>query len=503
MDIYIYNSLSKKKELFIPACIKKKQNTVNVYVCGVTVYDLCHLGHARGAINFDVLKRFLTALGYKVIFVKNYTDIDDKIIAAAQEQKIPIRELTEKMIAEHDKDMASLFVMPADIAPKATENVSEMIAMIEDLVAKGYAYESGGDVFFRVSRFSEYGKLSGKKIKDLQAGSRVEINHLKENPLDFVLWKASRENEPAWDSVWGKGRPGWHIECSCMCKKFIAGELDIHGGGADLIFPHHENEIAQSEALFAESLFAENPSKKKLANYWMHNGMIQIDGKKMSKSLGNFATIRELTENFEPEVIRFFVLQSHYRQEVVFSYEALKTAHTTLDALYFSLLAFFEAYEKDFEALQDASKNTIGDVEITEFLEALADDLNSSVAIAKLLEWSKELNCSLKNKQGKNKGEAINWAKKIIKASRILGLINRHPQKWKFAGYNLKEKSSQKIEISKTEINQAEIEKKVEARNQARNEKNWQEADKIRNDLKARGIELKDQAGKTHWYRSS
>ena len=574
MKVFLHNSLTKKKELFVPA----QKNIVKIYVCGVTVYDLCHLGHARGAINFDVLKKLFQTLGYQVIFVKNYTDIDDKIIAESNKLNIPIQELTEKMIAEHDRDMASLFVSPTDIAPKATENVTEMIAMIKELVEKGYAYESGGDVFFRVSRFAEYGKLSGKKIKELQAGARVEINEAKENALDFVLWKASKENEPAWDSIWGAGRPGWHIECSCMCNKFIEGDLDIHGGGADLIFPHHENEIAQSESLF----------KKKLANYWMHNGMIQIEGKKMSKSLGNFATIRELTATFEPEVIRFFILQSHYRQEVVFSHEALKQAHTTLDVLYFSLLLFYEEYETDFKTLQKIA----GEVEITEFLEKLADDLNSPLAIAKLLEWSKELNKSIKDK---NKAE--NLVKKILQASRILGLANHHPQDWKFKSTEVIKYCNMEIEnnpnnekffcnrgkakknlaeyekavedydraieinpdnanafnnrgiakgmlgkyaaasedfekaikikptfveairnrdIAKdmgrhyqekketgSQISPAEIQKQIEARDKARQEKNWQAADNIRKDLQSKGVKLKDSEGKTHWYRSS
>ena len=574
MKVFLHNSLTKKKEFFVPA----QKNIVKIYVCGVTVYDLCHLGHARGAINFDVLKKLFQTLGYQVIFVKNYTDIDDKIIAESNKLNIPIQELTEKMIAEHDRDMASLFVEPTDIAPKATENVTEMIAMIKELVEKGYAYESGGDVFFRVSRFAEYGKLSGKKIKELQAGARVEINEAKENALDFVLWKASKENEPAWDSIWGAGRPGWHIECSCMCNKFIEGDLDIHGGGADLIFPHHENEIAQSESLF----------EKKLANYWMHNGMIQIEGKKMSKSLGNFATIRELTATFEPEVIRFFILQSHYRQEVVFSHEALKQAHTTLNVLYFSLLLFYEEYETDFKTLQKIA----GEVEITEFLEKLADDLNSPLAIAKLLEWSKELNKSIKDK---NKAE--NLVKKILQASRILGLANHHPQDWEFkstevikycnmeiennpnnenffcnrgkAKKNLAEYEkavedyNRAIEINPdnanafnnrgiakgmlgkyaaasedfekaikikptfveairnrdiakdmgghyqekkktgSQISPAEIQKQIEARDKARQEKNWQAADNIRKDLQSKGVKLKDSEGKTHWYRSS
>ena len=321
----------------------------------------------------------------------------------------------------------------------------------------------------------------------MQAGARVEINEAKENALDFVLWKASKENEPAWDSIWGAGRPGWHIECSCMCNKFIEGDLDIHGGGADLIFPHHENEIAQSESLF----------EKKLANYWMHNGMIQIEGKKMSKSLGNFATIRELTATFEPEVIRFFILQSHYRQEVVFSHEALKQAHTTLDVLYFSLLLFYEEYETDFKTLQKIA----GEVEITEFLEKLADDLNSPLAIAKLLEWSKELNKSIKDK---NKAE--NLVKKILQASRILGLANHHPQDWKFSTIQKQTITPAEIsvaEISVAEISVAEIQKQIEARDKARQEKNWQAADNIRKDLQSKGIKLKDSEGKTHWYRSS
>jgi cysteinyl-tRNA synthetase len=338
--IKFHNSLSKKKEVFYSA--KKKE--VNIYVCGVTVYDYCHLGHARGAINFDVLRKFLIAMGYKVNFVKNYTDIDDKIIQQANKQGTSTNELTQKMILEHDKDMASLFVDEPDIAPKATENIEGMKTMIAGLIAKDFAYASGGDVFFRVKKFAEYGKLSGKKIADLQSGARVAINENKEDALDFVLWKASKPGEPCWESPWGSGRPGWHIECSCMCKNFVSGELDIHGGGADLLFPHHENEIAQSESL----------SQAPMANYWLHNGMIEVNGEKMSKSLDNFTKIRDLViqkesniyQGYEPRIIRFFILQSHYRQNLIFSEEALKKASKALSNIYYSLVLFEEQAKK-------------------------------------------------------------------------------------------------------------------------------------------------------------
>ena len=412
INIQFYNSLTKKKEVFLPARLDK----VNIYVCGVTVYDLCHLGHARGAISFDLLRKFLQATGYQVTFVKNYTDIDDKIIKQARIKGITTEQLTKQMILEHDRDMESLFVAAPDKAPRATENVAEMITMISALIEQGSAYEKEGDVLFRVSKFTQYGKLSGNKLADLQAGSRVEINQNKENPLDFVLWKHSKTGEPYWNSPWGIGRPGWHIECSCMCKKFIDGVLDIHGGGTDLIFPHHENEIAQSESL----------SQKKMANYWLHNGMIEIDGRKMSKSLGNFTKIRDLVlrkehsiyQGYDPRIIRFFMLQSHYRQNLLFSKEALHSAYQALTRIYVQLINFEKKYQTQ---LALGKKITDYKVCVKVFFECLADDLNSPKAIAQIFEWCAELKFAIEQETME---VAEYSAEKIVISMKVLGLID-------------------------------------------------------------------------------
>ena len=510
MQIKFYNSLKKKKEIFQSA----KENKINIYVCGVTVYDYCHLGHARGAINFDLLRRFLQALNYKIHFVKNYTDVDDKIIQRCKEEKINTKELTEKMIKEHDKDMKSLFVQPPDKAPKATENIDSMIEMIEELILKDNAYESKGDVFFRVASFADYGKLSGKNIKDLQAGSRVEINKSKENPLDFVLWKKSKKNEPKWQSPWGEGRPGWHIECSCMCKKFIDGCLDIHAGGSDLIFPHHENEIAQSESL----------SQKKMANYWLHNGMIETGGKKMSKSLGNFFKIRDLVrqndENiyhgYDAKVVRFFILQSHYRQNLLFNKEALYSAYQSLNRIYSSLALF----EQNISKLEQTPNNA----NIDPFLESLADDLNTPKALANIFNWCKDLVLAIQKK--KNSHDIAN---KILTAMKILGFLD---DKESFTHWNFKlrtpynKKSIQSLEkfceqeltkdLEQNKIKEAilELKKKptqknldrvfnflIAKRSIYRTEKKWDQADKIRLFLSSPEIkiQIKDDSQKTFW----
>lgn len=520
MEIKIYNSLTKKKEIFLSS----KKNKVNIYVCGVTVYDYCHLGHARGAINFDVLRRFFYALGYQVHFIKNYTDIDDKIILQANKQGISTTLLTTKMIAEHDKDMASLFVEPPDSAPKATENIDAMIVMIKELIKKNYAYKSGGDVFFRVASFREYGKLSGKKIKDLQVGARVEVNDLKEDALDFALWKAAKKGEPSWESPWGAGRPGWHIECSCMCKEFIDGELDIHGGGADLIFPHHENEIAQSETLI----------KKKMANYWIHNGMIEIDGKKMSKSLGNFTTIRELVmqtnaniyQGYDAYVVRFFVLQSHYRQNIVLSEKALQSAARALTSIFIVLQ---ELEQKSGEKLPTTTKKG-NNVNIDEFLRALADDLNTPKAIAQVFDWVNKIPIAL---QQKKVALAKENAEKVLLALKILGVLHaeplenwlmkrRLPYKRQIVEQSLTSISEltnnffvvrseqikeaiQKLSANASEQNLQKIfDLLVENRNRFRLDKAWEKADKIRTLLLELGVSVKDlpEAGSVWRYLS-
>ena len=514
MQIKFYNSLNKKKEVFQSA----KEKEVNIYVCGVTVYDYCHLGHARGAINFDLLRRFLQALKFKVHFIKNYTDIDDKIIQRCNEEKISAKELTEKMIKEHDRDMQSLFVLQPDTAPKATENIYSMVEMIKELILKNNAYERKGDVFFRVSSFADYGKLSGKNIKKLQAGSRVEINQAKENPLDFVLWKKSKEKEPKWQSPWSEGRPGWHIECSCMCKKFVSEVLDIHAGGSDLIFPHHENEIAQSESL----------SKKKMANYWLHNGMIETDGKKMSKSLGNFFKIRDLLkqneeniyQGYDAKVVRFFILQSHYRQNLLFSTKGLYSAYQSLNRI-FSALALFE---KNFFVLEKKINNT----NIEPFLESLADDLNTPKALANIFNWCKDLVLAIQKKEI----SSHDIANKILAAMKILGFLDneesftswnaklRIPYKKenihlleKFCDQDLGQDFEQdKIKKAILELKQKPTQKNLDRifdfliakRSIYRKEKKWESADKIRIFLSSPEIkiQIKDDTEKTSWQYS-
>ena len=309
MEIFINNTMTGQKEAFHPL----REGSVGLYVCGPTVYDMSHIGHARVFVTFDVVARFLRSLGNDVTYVRNFTDIDDKIIRRANEQGVPSSEISEKFIAEFQKDMASLGVRPADVEPKVTQHIPEIIALIEKIIANGHAYESGGDVYFAVRSFNGYGKLSKRDLDQLEAGARVEVGDKKRDPLDFALWKAAKPGEPFWESPWGKGRPGWHIECSAMSAKYLGETFDIHAGGKDLVFPHHENEIAQSEAA----------SGKTFANYWMHNGFVQIDNEKMSKSLGNFFTIRDVLKTYEAEALRLFLLGTHYRNPINFSDAAL------------------------------------------------------------------------------------------------------------------------------------------------------------------------------------
>lgn len=315
-----FNTLSNTKEEFKPI----NENRVNMYVCGVTVYDFCHIGHARSSGVFDIIRRYLMYKGYDVTFVKNYTDIDDKIIKRSNEANIKWTELTEKFIAEHDADMDALNILRPTHTPKATDYIKQMIEMCENLISKGFAYESNGDIYYRVQKFEEYGKLSHRKLDDMMAGARIEVNDNKENPFDFVLWKAAKPGEPSWSSPWGEGRPGWHIECSVMSEDILGLPFDIHGGGKDLVFPHHENEIAQSEAACG-CMFSK---------YWVHNGFVNVNQEKMSKSLGNFFTIRDVTKEFDAEIVRYFLLTTHYRSSLDFSQDHLLEAEKSLDRIY-------------------------------------------------------------------------------------------------------------------------------------------------------------------------
>ncbi|MDT8445963.1 MAG: cysteine--tRNA ligase [bacterium] len=464
--IQFYNSLTKEKTPFEPI----EKGKVKIYTCGVTVYDYCHLGHARGAVNFDLLRRFLEVRGYEVTFVKNYTDIDDKIIARAQERGVDYQQLTQEMIAAHDEDMAALGVKPPDIAPKATEHMGEILEMINCLQGKGLAYQQGPDVFYKVRSFESYGKLSGKNIDDLLSGSRVEVNETKEDALDFALWKGAKPGEPKWESPWGQGRPGWHIECSAMAKKYLGPRFDIHAGGSDLIFPHHENEIAQSEGCHGEPL----------ANFWLHNGMVKIDAHKMSKSLGNFFTIRDLLKTYEPELIRFFLLSAQYRAALNFSEAALAAQLEGLDRLYGALA-------KSCEGGIPPDPDDFGPEALSlehRFFEALDDDLNSSLAISVLFEAAKSINLGGLKEDGY-------WL--LRELGEVLGLLQQDPESW-FKNPRIRKESG-------GELSAEQIEQMIAGRAQARIDKNWAEADRLRDALVAGGIQLIDKDGKTEWRR--
>jgi len=463
--IKVFNTLKKEKEDFKPI----KDNKVGMYVCGVTVYDLCHIGHARSAVVFDVIRRYFLYRGYDVTFVKNFTDIDDKIIRRSNETSVSWRELTKKYMEAHDADMDSLNVKRPNQTPKATDFISEMIAMCENLIAKGHAYVSDGDVYYRVESFSEYGKLSHRHLDEMMAGARVEVNERKENPYDFVLWKSSKPNEPSWESPWGPGRPGWHIECSVMSEKILGLPFDIHGGGKDLVFPHHENEIAQSEAACG----------CEFARYWMHNGFVNINEEKMSKSLGNFFTIRDVTEKFDPEIVRFFLLTTHYRSALDFSYEKLKDAESSLDRIYTMLdeLHGFTAGKKGVSVINEAEN--VASEFVAEFERAMDDDFNTPVALAAIFEVVRKINKILADKPNKDTLEALRKsAEKVFSAvNDVLGVIVKTPEEWFKA--NL-------------EIPVSELEALIEERQNSRKEKNFERADEIRKELSAKGIELLD-----------
>lgn len=451
----IYNSLTRSLETFIPIT----PGHVRLYVCGMTVYDYCHLGHARVMVVFDMVVRWLKALGYQVTYVRNITDIDDKIIKRAQENGESIRSLTDRFIAAMHEDAARLGVMPPDHEPRATEYVGEMLALIAKLEKNGYAYLAANhDVCYAVRRFSGYGRLSGKSLEDLRAGSRVEIAEGKEDPLDFVLWKHAKEEEPdevKWPSPWGLGRPGWHIECSAMSMELLGEHFDIHGGGQDLQFPHHENEIAQSEGA----------TGKPFVNYWMHNGFVRVDDEKMSKSLGNFFTIREALARYDAEVLRFFILRAHYRSPLNYSDAHLEEARAALTRLYTALKGFSS------DAVIDWNEP-----HAQRFRAAMNDDFNTPEAIAVLFELASEIN---RTKDARLAGELKGLAG-------ILGLLQREPQEFLRAGATLSE---------------AEIEARIAARAAAKKAKNWAEADRIRDELKAAGIVLEDTPSGTTWRR--
>lgn len=450
--LYLYNSLTRSKEKFQPL----EPGKIGLYVCGITVYDHCHLGHARSMVSFDVIVRFLRYQGFKVTFVRNITDIDDKIIVRANERGVPINELTEHYINTMHSDEAALNILPPDLEPRATNHIHSIIHLIERLISKEYAYVSeSGDVCFAVEKFEKYGALSHKDLDGLVAGARVEVDKGKRSPLDFVLWKLPKEGEPSWPSPWGDGRPGWHIECSAMAMEELGEHFDIHGGGLDLQFPHHENEIAQSECA----------TGKTFANYWLHAGMLQVNNEKMAKSTGNFFTIEDVLKKHHPEVIRYFLLSSHYRSSLNYSEENLHNAAKALTRLYQSL--------KD---VPDESNDELSEQWVAAFDEAMNDDFNTPVALSVLFQLSHEL----------NKTKKPQLASTLRKLAAVLGILQSSAEDFLQAGLG--------VEVSKETIEQL-----IQDRLQARAEKNWSKADEIRSTLLEYGIELEDSVQGTSW----
>ncbi|MDX1837136.1 cysteine--tRNA ligase [Legionella taurinensis] len=453
--LYLYNSLTRKKEQFVPI----EPGKIGLYACGITVYDRCHLGHARSMVAFDVMVRFLRAEGYDVTYVRNITDIDDKIIVRANERHMPIDQLTSLYIDAMHEDARALNILPPDVEPRATAHIEAIIRLIERLMAKGFAYVSdNGDVCFEVERFKAYGKLSNKEIENLIAGARIDVVREKRSPLDFVLWKKAKASEPSWASPWGDGRPGWHIECSAMAMQELGEQFDIHGGGLDLQFPHHENEIAQSEAA----------SEKPFANYWLHVGMLQVNNEKMAKSVGNFFTIEDVLKKHHAEAIRYFLLSSHYRSPLNYSEENLHNARKALARLYQSIkdihcddsLALHEKWEAAFAA-------------------AMNDDFNTPVALSVLFDLSHEV----------NKTGDPQLALTLKHLAGVLGLMQSNPLDFLQAGLNEEDKEG--------------IEQLIQERLQARADKNWARADEIRDSLAKSGIELLDGPQGTTWRKVS
>ena len=455
MTLHIYNTLQGNKEVFEPIDPER----VTLYVCGPTVYNLAHIGNARPVVVFDTLFRLLQTLYDEVIYARNITDIDDKIIAASKESGLPIDAVTNEFTGKYREDMAALNALAPTLEPHATENIGPMIALTETLIAKGHAYESEGHVLFAVESMADYGRLSNRNLDDMLAGARVEVADYKRHPGDFVLWKPAQPADPGWDSPWGRGRPGWHLECSAMIREHLGPTIDIHGGGRDLIFPHHENEIAQSRCAHGDDF----------VHYWMHNAYLDMDGEKMSKSLGNVRTVRELLGRYRGEVLRFALLSAHYRSPLNFSGELLDQAESTLGSLY-STLREVEDIPVDMEVVLDEES----------FYAALCDDLNTPVAIAELHALARELNKAADGEKPAIKG-------RMLAAGNLLGILGQEPSQWLQGS------------VDEDGISAATIEALIEERAQAKRDKNFSRADEIREELSSQGVVLEDSREGTKW----
>lgn len=462
MSLQIYNTLTRQKEVFKPL----EPGKVRIYVCGMTVYDYCHLGHARVLVAFDVITRYLRASGYDVHYVRNITDVDDKIINRANENGESCDQLTERFIAAMHEDEARLGVVSPTEEPRATAHMQHIIEMVETLIAKGFAYAAdNGDVYYRVSKFADYGKLTNRNLEEMQAGARIEVNDAKENPFDFVLWKAAKAGEVSWDSPWGQGRPGWHIECSAMSKCCLGDTFDIHGGGPDLPFPHHENEIAQSEAA----------NGVKFVNTWMHAGAVRVNKEKMSKSLGNFFTIREILDKYNPEVVRYFLTAGHYRSQIDYSEASLQEAQGALDRFYHAL-----------RGLPEVAEGQLNNEFEQRFKAAMDDDFNTAGAISVLFELAREINRLSRD----NQAEAGRLAAQLKRLAAVLGLLQQDPETY-----------LQGDDSPQEGLSAEKIEDFIVQRAEAKKARNFALADQIRDDLKAQGVVLNDSREGTTWQR--
>jgi cysteinyl-tRNA synthetase len=485
-NIRIYNTLSGKKEVLIPL----EPGHVKLYVCGITSYDYCHIGHARSALAFDMIVSYLRYRGYKVTYVRNFTDIDDKIIARAAEQNCTASELAGRFIDEFYRDMDRLGIARPDIEPKATDHIDEMITLIEELMAKNMAYQAGNDIYYVVESFSDYGKLSRRNLKDMQAGARINVNEQKRHPMDFVLWKGSKPGEPTWDSPWGPGRPGWHIECSAMSRKYLGPTFDIHGGGKDLIFPHHENEIAQSEGA----------NEQPFVTTWIHHGFVTIRDEKMSKSLGNFLTIRDILNNYHPEILRFFIFSTHYRNPLDFSETAMQDATSGLERLYKCIEAVEKLkitdhkYQQEQIVLPEEDREKILSLE-KRFQAAMDNDFNTALAQGIFFETVKILNKGVKLLESRPSSQDIalvqECAVMLKKLANIMGILREDASEFLSAG-----KATQ---LARLDLDENDIECLIAERNKCRAEKNWARSDEIRDELLSRNIILKDSSEGTTW----